>query len=112
LKTNHLATLRSVVDLDRRLKCDSFAIIGILLLPGQQGCQMVYVFSYQKSQFLFSLEGLGVENFGILYRHLVYFGLFPPFWYVLQRKIWQPCRSSGETLKEQTSSDLTTNDFC
>jgi hypothetical protein len=54
------------------------------------------------------LVGLVIENLGILYVHLVYFmaignilwpfGIFcghlvyfSPFWYVVPRKIWQPC---------------------
>jgi hypothetical protein len=53
------------------------------------------------------LEGLAVENLGTFYYHLVYFtaiknillpfGMFcghlvyfPPFWYFVPRKIWQP----------------------
>jgi hypothetical protein len=64
------------------------------------------LFSYQKCQFL---GGLGMENVGIFYGHLVYFAgiwqillpfgkvcchlvYFFPFWYVLPRKIWQPWR--------------------
>jgi hypothetical protein len=33
-----------------------------------------------------------LQPFGIFYCHLVY--IFP-FWYVVQRKIWQPCRNFG-----------------
>jgi hypothetical protein len=39
--------------------------------------------------------------FGLLYGHLIYFmaiwyilwsfGIFPPFWYIVPREIWQPC---------------------
>jgi hypothetical protein len=35
-----------------------------------------------------------LKLFGIFCDHLVYlwlFGIFFPFWYVVQRKIWQPC---------------------
>jgi hypothetical protein len=32
--------------------------------------------------------GIYVRPFGILYGHLVY---FLPFWYIVSRKIWQPC---------------------
>jgi hypothetical protein len=32
-----------------------------------QDCQMVHLFSYQKSQFWYILENLGVEKFGIFY---------------------------------------------
>jgi hypothetical protein len=52
--------------------------------------------------------GLAMENLGIFYEYLVYFtaianilwpfGIvcghllyFPPFWYFVPRKIWQPC---------------------
>jgi hypothetical protein len=54
------------------------------------------------------MEGLAMANLGIFYDHLVYciaignilwpFGIFcghlvyfPPFWYFVPRKIWQPC---------------------
>jgi hypothetical protein len=64
-------------------------------------------FSNQKSQFVWSLEGLATEDVSIFYVHLVNFpviwhilwpfGIFPhvlvhfyPFWYVVPRKIWQP----------------------
>jgi hypothetical protein len=64
------------------------------------------IFSYQKSQFGYMLEGLEMENVGIFYGHLKYvtstgrffvrlkiFGrhliYFPPFWYIAPRKIWQ-----------------------
>jgi hypothetical protein len=57
-----------------------------------QGCQMVYIFSNQKSQFGYVLEGLAMEDFGIIYVHLVYifYGnlvYFPLSWYVAPRKI-------------------------
>jgi hypothetical protein len=65
-------------------------------------------FSNPKSKFAETLEGQAMEDvgkfyvdfvnypaiwhilwpFGILYGHLVY---FYPFWYVVARKIWQPC---------------------
>jgi hypothetical protein len=38
------------------------------------------IFSYQKCPNEFILEGLGMENVGIFYGHLVYFS---PFWYVI-----------------------------
>jgi hypothetical protein len=37
-------------------------------------------FSYQNYQFVFILEGLGMENVGIFYEHLKY---FPAVWYIL-----------------------------
>jgi hypothetical protein len=46
------------------------------------------LFSNQKSKFGLFLEGLAMEDVSIFYGHLVY---FPPFWYVVPRKIWQPC---------------------
>jgi hypothetical protein len=69
------------------------------------------IFSKQKSQFGYLLEGLAMDDvdiFGKLYSHLVHlmanrniqyqiwyisllFGQFFPFWYVAARKIWQPC---------------------
>jgi hypothetical protein len=46
------------------------------------------------------LEGLAIEDVDIFGGHLVYFtgignilstfGIFSPFWYAVQRKIWQP----------------------
>jgi hypothetical protein len=53
-------------------------------------------------------KGLAIKDVSIFYDHLVYFtafgyilwqyGIFygclecfPPFWYVVPRKIWQPC---------------------
>jgi hypothetical protein len=45
------------------------------------------------------LQGLAMEDVGIFYGHLVNFpaiwyilwslGVFPPFWYIVLRKIWQ-----------------------
>jgi hypothetical protein len=38
--------------------------------------------------------GIFFGHFGIIYGHLIYLwllGLFSPFWYVVPRKIWQPC---------------------
>jgi hypothetical protein len=50
------------------------------------------IFSNQKSQFGFILEGLALGDFGVFYGHLVYFaaiwyilwpfGIFFPFWYI------------------------------
>jgi hypothetical protein len=62
-----------------------------------------------------------MENLGIFYDHLVYFTIFwpfglfyyfwpfgiycgnlvyfPPFWYFVPRKIWQPCNATDATLK-------------
>jgi hypothetical protein len=68
---------------------------------------MVFVFSNQKSQFGKILDGLAMEDVGIVYGHLVYFmaiwsilfpfgmfyghfGRFFSCWYVVSRKIWQP----------------------
>jgi hypothetical protein len=48
-------------------------------------------FSYQKSQFGYILEGLGIENVGTFMVILWSFGIcFPSFWYIVPRKIWQP----------------------
>jgi hypothetical protein len=54
------------------------------------------LFSNKKSQFGFVLEGLAMENLGILYDHLVYFtaignilwpfGIFLPFWVFCTKK--------------------------
>jgi hypothetical protein len=43
------------------------------------------LFSNQKSQFGKILEGLGMENAGVLYGHLLYlrsFGIFTIIWYI------------------------------
>jgi hypothetical protein len=53
------------------------------------------------------MEKVDLRQFGIYYCHWVYFmairsfsgslvffprfGIFPPFWYIMSRKIWQPC---------------------
>jgi hypothetical protein len=44
------------------------------------------IFSYQKSQFWYTLVGLGVENFDIVYGHLVF--LHIAVWFIL----WSVCR--------------------
>jgi hypothetical protein len=66
------------------------------------------IFSYQKFQFGYISEGLGMEHIGIFHIHLEFFtallvyfvviryifwsfGIFLPFWFVVKRKIWQPC---------------------
>jgi hypothetical protein len=40
------------------------------------------------------MEGLAIEDFGIIYDHSLYFAtiwyIFLPFWYAVPRKIWQP----------------------
>jgi hypothetical protein len=44
-----------------------------------RGCQVVYLFSYQKSHFGYILEGLGMENASVLYGNwniLLKFGIF------------------------------------
>jgi hypothetical protein len=38
----------------------------------------------------FAAIGNIIWPFGILWGHLVH---FPTFWYLVPRKIWQPCRS-------------------
>jgi hypothetical protein len=70
------------------------------------------IFSKQKSKFWYILQGLVMEDFGILYGHLVNFTnvwyialpfgifygylvyVFFPFWYFVPRKIWQPALSA------------------
>jgi hypothetical protein len=66
------------------------------------------IFSNQKSRFGQFFEDLTMEDVGIFYGHLVYFkaicytlwkfGMFcgtlvnfSTFWYVVPRKLWQPC---------------------
>jgi hypothetical protein len=55
-----------------------------------------------------------LRPFGIFYNHLLYimailyifwlFGIFPPFWYVVARKIWQPCSVHGRFINCLTRS--------
>jgi hypothetical protein len=64
------------------------------------------IFSVQKCQFWYILEGLGMENFGVLHGKLVFlllfgynlwqssmlwhFGTFSQILFFAPRKIWQP----------------------
>jgi hypothetical protein len=69
------------------------------------------LFSTQKSQIWVIFEHLAMKDVGKLYVHSAsftailhilwpfgmfcgHFGIFFPFWYVVQRKIWQPCLSA------------------
>jgi hypothetical protein len=82
---------------------------------------MVHTFSNQKSQFGYILEGLAMEDVGIFMAtlsilrpnatfgtfcgHLVHFF---PFWFIVQRKIWQPCQLTVfSTSHKRTISMLT-----
>jgi hypothetical protein len=71
--------------------------------PDQQGCQMVQFQTKNPNLGIHILECLAIKNsrsryftgiiyilwpFGIFCGH---FGIFFPFGYVVQRKIWQPC---------------------
>jgi hypothetical protein len=70
------------------------------------------IFAYRKSQFGYILEGLGVDNVGILYGHSVYVHLiylfvhlqhifcvhlesYTRFGRLYQEKIWQPCSDTN-----------------
>jgi hypothetical protein len=70
--------------------------------PGGKVCQMV-TFAYQKSQFGYILDGLGMKNVGIFYgrlEHLLPFGIFAAFWYVVPRKSCNPapgCRRRAKS---------------
>jgi hypothetical protein len=59
------------------------------------------IFSNKRTQLVYISEGLVIENIGIFYGRLVYFSgighilrlldmFYFSFWYVVQRKIWQP----------------------
>jgi hypothetical protein len=80
----------------------------LVVIIQKQGCQIIYLHRYQKSQLGTILEGLGIENnitfhgkFGIFYGLLAHFmafryilwwfDIFFPLGYVAPRKIWQPC---------------------
>jgi hypothetical protein len=45
----------------------------------EQGCQMMVYFRTKKSQFGYSLKGLGIKNVGIFYDHGEYFNAI---WYI------------------------------
>jgi hypothetical protein len=80
------------------------------------------LFPYQKSQFRYIFENLGVENVGMFYGYLIYlkaiwliswaFGIFcghlvyfSLFWYVVPRKIWQPCSTAEFPCKNVSSPE-------
>jgi hypothetical protein len=44
-------------------------------------------------KFWFILEALGMKCFIIFFDHFV---IFSQFWYILSRKIWQPCPASPD----------------
>jgi hypothetical protein len=63
----------------------------------RQGCQMVY-FQTEKSQFyrvfqwkMFVILNVYLVDLTAIWYFLWPFGIFSQFWYVVQRKIWQPC---------------------
>jgi hypothetical protein len=67
----------------------------------EQGCQMVY-FQTKNPKFGYILEDLAMEDVCAFYGRLVYFTAilyilwpFGIFWYVVPRKIWQPCSRLG-----------------
>jgi hypothetical protein len=84
-------------------------LIKRILFKGFKGlkCQMAY-FQTKNTNL-----GLAMKDIGLFYGHLVYFwpfGIFYgylvhfmitwcffPFWYVVPRKIWQPCSNRKET---------------
>jgi hypothetical protein len=49
-------------------------------------------------------RGQFLRPFGLFYSHLVYYVVilvyFSPFWYVVPRKIWQPCCDPGKILSK------------
>jgi hypothetical protein len=55
-------------------------------------------------------------TFGLFYGHLIFsmdiWYIFPPFWYIVPRKIWQPCRDARVSFKtekaREKSSELLT----
>jgi hypothetical protein len=94
------------------VNCENFfwqkRVIETLASSTHQGCQMIYLFAYQKSQFVYIFEEPRTEilyactwlkaicliswTFGIsfIWYNLWSFGIFSPLWYVVPRKIWQP----------------------
>jgi hypothetical protein len=50
-----------------------------------QGCQMVHIFSNQKSRFGWILEGLEIKDVDILYGHLVY---ITNIWYIFAHLVY------------------------
>jgi hypothetical protein len=69
-------------------------------LTFRQGCQMVDLHTKIKKNPCI-LEGLGMENAGLFFGHLVFYSpcayfiviwyILWPFWYVVLGTIWQPC---------------------
>jgi hypothetical protein len=89
-------------------------------LTSDRGCQMVYcqtknssldtfwrVLQWKMLMYFKDIWSI-LLPFDIFYDHLVYFVViwlvFSPFWYIIQRKIWQPCvRPSANHLCPLTS---------
>jgi hypothetical protein len=84
-------------------------------LTEHQGCQMVYFQTKNQNlgNFLGSCNGRCcifmnnwsiLQPFGKLYGHLVQFVVIwyisPRFWYVVPRKIWQPCRARDPDISD------------
>jgi hypothetical protein len=74
----------------------------------KQGCQMVYLISYQKPKFEYVVKGLGVKNSGFVLEYITtiwyilrplgnfvaVWYIFPPLWYFVSGKIWQSCKKA------------------
>jgi hypothetical protein len=95
-------------------------VLGDVGVAQEQGCQMAYSFQTKNPNLVrfctdLQLEDVGIHilcpfglhillQFGILCGYLVYFvviwsilwlfGVFFPFWYLVQRTIWQSCSST------------------
>jgi hypothetical protein len=55
-----------------------------------EGLAMENIVIFYDDLIYFAAIGNIIWPFGILWGHLVH---FPTFWYLVPRKIWQPCRS-------------------
>jgi hypothetical protein len=85
LKTNHLATLGGI-DFQRinrliRRRCEQTKKKSMEKDGHTQGCQMLCIFSDQKSRFGYILQGLGMENvFSVRFQYLkVVWKILRPF---------------------------------
>jgi hypothetical protein len=112
-------------------------VLGDVGVAQEQGCQMAYSFQTKNPNLVrfctdLQLEDVGIHilcpfglhillQFGILCGYLVYFvviwsilwlfGVFFPFWYLVPRKIWQPCSERGGRVRMQSKKVGRSNSF-
>jgi hypothetical protein len=69
----HFCIINGCLGLESALLTNGSQTVLSTFVTPRQGCQMVYVFSDQKSQFGKILEGLAFEDVDCMYGNLVYF---------------------------------------